>query len=894
MESRPDPNALLALTSGEGGTTKRGRLKIFFGYAAGVGKTYAMLQNAKLAKSAGKDVVLGYIEPHARPNTQALMIGFESIPCRLIDYRSVAIREFDIDAAVKRHPQILLVDELAHTNAEGSRHAKRWQDIDELLEAGIDVWTTLNVQHLDSLNDIVGQITGVAVRETLPDHVFESANEIELVDLPPDDLIDRLNQGHVYLPAQAQKALQSFFHKSNLHALREISLRQAASRIHSDVEVARKSQSSSATWATSERLLVCVGPSPTTAKVIRTAKRMAIALNAPWMAVSVELPDVAVREAAKARIAEHFNLAERLGAETITLAGSSVVNTILEYAKHRNVTKIFVGKTNVSKWKRYFAGSLVDHLIESSKAIDVYVIHGETEKISTFHRNRSRLSLDSLGAFAAIFATCISGGIAAILRTVRIADSEANTVMIFLASVALIAFRFGTSAAILASVLAVLVFDFFFVPPYLTFAISDTQYLVTFVIMLAIGFLISTLASRLKTQIENSRKREHRTNALYELGKQLSSVYGEVFLINTAAQRISEMLSSEVAVFLKRPKGQVEQTYGNIVDPQSVSVAAAQWTIEHQQISGRGTNTLPNADSLFIPLQGSQTCLGCLALINDEDPAQLLQPDSRRLIDTCASQLALALERDQMAINASDSKLQAETERLRNTLLASVSHDLKTPLASIAGSSSVLLRSKSMDPITHDQLLESIFREANRLNRVLSNIMQMTRLEAGASNPNFKWHLIEEIMGSALHRTSDDLTGHRIETNIQPDLPLVLVDDVLLEQVFINLLDNAAKYTPQNSLIRLDCRAENEQVRISIRDYGPGIPQGMEERIFEKFYRANAAPDSGGGNGLGLAICRAIITILGGSITASNPSGGGAEFVILLPKQKMLPEFETG
>lgn len=893
-EERPDPDNLLAQLKSESAECSSGQLKIYFGYAAGVGKTYAMLENAHRALATGKDVVIGYIEPHARPATQKLAERIETVPVRQLDYRGVTLSEFDVDAAIARHPEILLVDELAHTNAEGSRHSKRWQDVQELLEAGIDVWTTLNVQHIESLNDIVGQVTGIVVRETIPDQVFESADEIELVDLPPDDLLERLATGQVYMPEQAKRAVQSFFKRANLSALREMSLRQVASRVHTEVESARLHQTVSQPWATAERLLVCVGPSPTTARVIRTAKRMATAFDAQWMAVSVDLPGISPNSSAASRIAQHFRLAERLGAETLTLAGDSVVSTILDYARKRNITKILIGKTNVSICKRLVSKSVVDQLIDASGEIDIYVIQGKTEKADSHQGIPKRRSIDWRGHITAALMTASVGLLSYMLGFLRIADAEANRVMLFLAGVVFVAFRSGAGPAITASVLSVLVFDFFFVPPFLTFAVSDAQYVVTFAVMLAIGLLVSTLASRLKVQIENSRRREHRNNSLYELGKELSSLYGEVFLVSSAAHRLSELLSAEVVVYLRDSKSQtypVNATDSSLV-AHPVSLPAAEWAIEHSQISGSGTNTLPNACALFVPLQGSQSCLGALAVKPSDSAARLLQPDMRRILESGANQLALALERDRLAIEASESRLQAESEQLRSTLLSSVSHDLKTPLASIAGASSTLLESETLSTETRRDLLVSISSETQRLNRVLENILQMSRLDAGASNPNLQWHVLEDVVGSALTRMTKELQSFPVTVKLPPNLPLIFVDDVLLEQVFINLLENATKYAPAGTAITITATIEKDGMQIRVRDRGPGIPTGLEEKIFDKFHRANSTPDAGQGNGLGLAICRAIVKLHGGSISAANPQGGGAEFMIHLPLKQPPPRIE--
>ena len=881
---RPSPEAWLEVAKANESQAGRGSLKIFFGYAAGVGKTYAMLENAQRAKATGRDVVIGYVEPHARPETQALVAGLEQLPTKEFDYRGVKVREFDIDAALARHPDLMLVDELAHSNAEGSRHTKRWQDVAELLEAGINVWTTLNVQHIESLNDVVGQVTGIVVRETIPDSTFETANELELVDLPPEELLARLNSGKVYLPEQARRAIQSFFQKSNLNALRELSLRQAARRIHSEVESERRQKAVQQPWATTDRLLVCIGPSPTTARVIRTAKRMATALDAPWLAVSIDVAGQRPSGQYQAQIAEHCRLAERLGAETVTLSGQDVTATVLDYARSRNVTKILVGKTLQPRWKRLFHSSVVDELLEQSGKIDLYVIHGEQESAVAARPATGTCAVNWLDYAGAATVIAASGLLAAALRQLHLADTEANTVMLFLAAVAVVANRYGQGPAILASGLAVLVFDFVFVPPYLTFAVADTQYIVTFGVMLAIGLAISTLTSRLKAQIESTRLRERRTTALYHLGKQLSSLYGAAFLVSAAGQRIAEITGGEVAIYLRRPGDIPQVAWGQStsIASHSVSVSVAEWVIEHDQIAGAGTDTLPSAVALFLPLIGSQQTMGALA-VRTPEMEKLLNPDQRALLEACANQLALSLERDQLAIDAAETRIQFEAEQVRNTLLSSVSHDLKTPLASIAGASSILLETPSLNEETTRQLLETVSEEATRLNRLLENILQMSRLDAGAVKPNTQWHVLEEIVGSALHRTRQELADHPVEVQIPSDLPLIWVDGLLLEQALVNLLENAGRYTPPQTPIHVTATTDRNWLRLAIADCGPGLPQGTEEKLFDKFYRGSHVADGGQGSGLGLAICRAIAKVHGGSITASSLPQGGAEFVLRLP-----------
>lgn len=894
-EQRRDPDQLLADVQQEDKNSQRGKLKIFLGYAAGVGKTFAMLENARRAHAAGREVVIGYIEPHARPETAALTDGFEAIPHLVLEYKGVQVREFNVDEALKRKAELLLVDELAHTNADGCRHAKRWQDIEDLLVQGIEVWTTLNVQHIESLNDVVAQVTGVTVRETIPDSVFESADEIELVDLAPDELIVRLQQGKIYGGEQAHRALQSFFRRGNLNALRELAMRQAARRIHTDVEVSRRSSRARVPWSTGERLMVCVGPSPTTAKVIRAAKRMASDIESPWVAASVETAYNAAQSQAVQSIVDHFRLAESLGAETVTLYGEDVPQTLIDYALKHNVTRILVGKTTEPRWRQWLRGSLVDRLIDQSADIDVLVIQGASEPKSLTVRNEQAplLNVKHVWLASSIVAACAL--IAATLRGFRFADAEANTVMIFLAGVALVGYRFDRVASIVACVLAVLTFDFFFVPPYMTFAVSDAQYLVTFLVMLTIGVSISSLTSRLRRQIQVTQQREKRMSALYALGKQLSALYGQVFLCNAAATKIKEITGTEVMIYLSNELGMVEPVTDikSSIAGNPVSQGAAQWVTENGQLAGSGTNTLPSAPALFLPLVGTQQCLGAVAIADSPTRFSLLSPENRHLLEACASQLALAIERDKLVIDAAEARIEAEAEHLRSSLLSSVSHDLRTPLATIEGASQSLLTCSTLAPHIQHDLLKSISDEATRLNRLLENLLQMSKFEAGHSHPNKQWHVLEEIVGIALRRTDRILAEHHVSTQLASDIPLINVDGVMIEQLLVNLLENAALHTPRGSQVVLRAEIENALLAIHVADSGPGVPAGQADKIFDKFVRATASPDSVRGSGLGLAIARAIASCHNGTLTVQTSEMSGADFVLRLPLDKSAPKIEV-
>ena len=893
-DNRPDPEQLLARLQIEPdeSNSPRGKLKIYCGFAAGVGKTYAMLEDARTVAAAGTDMVCGYIEPHGRPETEALLDGQELLPCHTVTYRGVTLREFDLDGALRRKPALILVDELAHTNAPGSRHAKRWQDVEELLDAGINVWTTLNVQHFESLNDVVAQITGVVVRETLPDQVFDQADELELVDLPPDDLLERLREGKVYVPEQAKQAMQRFFKKANLIALREIAMRRTADRISTQVQTARLGETRTQTWPTNERLLVCVGRSPTSAKVIRTAKRMAAAMHAQWIAVHIETPDLQeMDEHACHQLAMHMRLAEQLGAETVTLAGQDVVAELIDYAQSRNVTKIVIGKTGQAKWYRVWRRSLVDRLIARSGDIDVYVIRGVEEQTPA-GKPATTPPIDYRGYARATAVMAAATTVAWAFH--RGGLSDADLVMAFLLGVVYIAARLGRGPSIYASVVAVLLFNFLFTPPHYTFTVTDTKYIFTFVVMFSIGVMISALTSRIKEQAELSRRRERHTEALYRLSRRLAGTLGSHQLVAAAEAQLAEMVGGEVVIFLPDEHQTLHPALrrGQGFAEHPTEVAVALWVYERGRLAGAGTDTLPNAQALYLPLVGPEGTVGVLA-IHRSQVERLSTPEQRQLLETFASQIALALERDRLAEEAQRVLAQAQAEHLRSALLSSVSHDLRTPLAAIAGASSSLLTSTSMDDPTRRELLQMVYEEAERLSRLVENLLYMTRVESGHMTVHKQWQPLEEVVGTALTRLSQPLSAHAVHIQIAADFPFVPVDGILLEQVLINLLDNAAKYAPAGTPIDLHAWIDAGEALVQVADRGPGLAAEDLGHVFEKFYRgAHTTATGSRGAGLGLAICSAIIQAHGGRIWAENRPGGGACFPFSLPLEGQPPSVE--
>ena len=891
-----NPDAVLARLRTEAakddtdGAPARGRLKIFFGYAAGVGKTYTMLEAVRSAANAGRDVLLGYIEPHGRPETESLMVGLPALPLRELNYRGVQLREFDLDAALERRPELVLVDELAHMNAAGCRHTKRWQDVLELLDAGIDVWTTLNVQHVESLNDIVAQITGITMKETIPDSVFDEASDVELVDLIPDELFDRFRDGKIYVPEQAARATDRFFRKANLVALRELAMRRVADRLNRDVQTARLGQTRTQTWPTTERLLVCVSPSPTSAKVIRTAKRMASALHAQWLAVNTETAASAQMDVrSRHRLGLHLKLAEQLGAESVTITGEDVAEEIVRYARSRNVTKIVIGKTDQTPWYRFWHRSIVGHLIAISGDIDVYVIRGVEERTSQPPPGAKK-SWPWKGHVAAAGVLTAATVVAMGLENVGLSD--ANIVMTYLLAVVLVAVKIGRGPAIAASVLAVLLFNFFFTTPYFTFVVDDTGYIFTFAVMLAVALIVSTLTIRIRNQLNLARERERRTEVQYRVSQALASTSGRHQIAIAAEEQLAGIFNGEIALFgiengMLRPL--VRRGHGFTESPTELDTA--RWVFQHAQMAGHGTDTLPNSQAMYLPLQGADVTVGVIGW-HPRQMSDLLTIDQRQLLEAFTTQIALSLERDQLAHEAQRILAQAETERLRSSLLSAVSHDLRTPLAAIAGSASTLLEG-TLDELTRQELARTIYEESDRLSRLVENLLHLTRIESGSMKVDKQWHPVDEVVGSAIRRAHRSLEAHVVETTISTECGLVPMDGLLIEQVLVNLLENAAKYTPAGSVITVSTDRTRCGAELAVCDRGPGLDEFERERIFDKFYRGATTPsDRGRGAGLGLAICRAIVQAHGGEIRAEPRRGGGSRFVMTLPIQGQPPIVE--
>ncbi len=882
-QARADPDELLRQVAAEERRTHRGKLIIFFGSAPGVGKTYAMLEAARSERDLKRDVVIGVVETHGRYDTGALVIGLEMLPRRRVEHRGVIVEEFDLDAALARKPGLILIDELAHTNAPGSRHAKRWQDVEELLDAEIDVYATLNVQHIESLNDVVAQVTGVVVRETVPDRVLEEATEVRLIDLPPDELIVRLEEGKVYVPDQAQRAIESFFRKGNLIALRELALRSTADRVDAQMRMYKTAHGIQQVWATAERILVCVSPSPSSARLVRAARRMATSLHAPCIAAYVETPaSLRMSDGGRQRLADNLRLAEQLGAEAVTLHGESAAQETVAYARARNVTKIVLGKPTHPRWRDFLSRSFLDEIVRSSGDIDVYVISGD-EAASIVPRTEKGVKPPFRGrTYVASVATVIAAtGVAWLLFGRR---QLADVVMVYLLGIIVVSMRFGYGPSLCAAVLSVLFLDFFFVPPYFSFAVSDLQHIVTFVVMFLVAVLVSSLTRRVRQQADAARFRERRTASLYNMSRELAATRATRNLATVAAQHLHDVFEAKVAVLLRTPEGRLENAPAGDKSfvPDEKELGVVDWVWSHDKVAGLGTDTLPSARAVYMPLRGAHGAVGVLGVM-PSDPSRFNDVEQRALIDLFANQIGTALERARLADQAQQAHLQIEAERLRNSLLSSVSHDLRTPLSVITGSASALLESGStLTPEARRDLIETVHEEAHRLNRLVRNLLDMTRLESGAVKVTKEWQEIEGVVGAALSRLDDQLRGRRVDVRFPPNLPLVPIDGVLVEQVFINLLENAAKYTPPGSPIEISAHPDERGLVVEITDEGPGIPKEFVDKIFEKFYRL-PREHGGGGAGLGLAICRGIVEAHGGRIWADNREDGGAVFRFTIP-----------
>jgi two-component system, OmpR family, sensor histidine kinase KdpD len=897
-EHRPSPDALLEAARREEG--RIGKLRIFVGAAPGVGKTYEMLQQAHARKKDGYDVVVGIVETHGRRETEALSEGLEVVPRRHVEYKGQSLTEMDLDAIIARRPQIALVDELAHTNVEGSRHPKRYLDVEELMGSGIDVYTTVNIQHIESLNDVVAQITHVRVRETVPDAVFDRADAVELVDLTPDDLIQRLKEGKVYVPKQAERALEHFFSPANLTALRELALRRTAERVDEQLLSEMQAHAIQGPWAAGERILVCISEDPRSAGLVRYAKRLADRLHGPWVALYVEgRRSLQLSEEERDRIADTLRLAEALGGEAVTLPSSDnrIAEDVIGYAQANNVTQIIIGKSARARWFEILHGSVVHDLVRRSGNISVHVIAGDVVAGQPIPKKSTRPAecnevFDPRPYGAALIAVTIALALAELIQAWI---GATNSDLVFLTAVVAVAVRFGLWPSLFASVASALAYNFFFLPPIYTFTIADPHNVTAFGFFTLVAVIVSSVAARGRNQAVATMERARTTESLYAFSRKLAGAGTLDDVLWATAYQTALMLKVRVVLLLPE-RGTIAVKTGyppeDILD--DADIAAAKWAWENNHVAGRGSDTLPGAKRLFLPMHTGRGAIGVMGIDSDK-PGPLLTPDQRRLLDALADQGALAIERVRLVEEMDRVERNAETERLRSALLTSISHDLKTPLAAVLGSAGTLRDlAEKLSAGEKAELLGTIIDESERLNRFIANLLDMTKLESGAIAPNVALHDLGEIVGSALRRASRILARHEVELDLAPDLPMLELDAVLFEQVLFNILDNAAKYAPAKTTIHIQAWRDGGTVSLRVIDEGGGIPPADIEHIFDKFYRAQKTDQVRAGTGLGLAISRGFVEAMHGTIVAANRSDrSGAMFTINLPVPRQAQRLDT-
>ncbi|MFA6540965.1 MAG: sensor histidine kinase KdpD [Bacteroidota bacterium] len=873
-EYRPDPDSLLHSLKKEEENSRRGKLKIFFGMSAGAGKTYDMLKSAHEARSKGIDIVIGYVETHGRPETEALTAGLEIVPRKKIEYRGVTVEEMDLDAILRRKPAIVLVDELAHTNAPTSRHTKRYQDVLELLDNAVDVYTTINVQHLESRADTVAQISGTIVRETVPDSIFEQADEVELIDISPDDLLKRLEEGKVYTPDRSQRAIEHFFRKGNLTALREMSLRLTAERVDHQLRDYMQSQRITDTWKSGQRLLVGISPSPSNVSVIRWARRMAYTMNATWIALYVETSKQ-LSDAAKLQLNGNIKLARELGAEIITTADEDVAQAMIRTAHRHNATQILIGKTHR---RSFLASTLLENVIEQSGNLDVYVV-GEHDPNTASRKRFSFGEIHSgLGQYAAASFIVCCVAIACYPFSNYLGYQTIS--LILLLAVALLPLKFGVGPVLLGATLSAMIWNFFFIPPHFTFIIGLARDVLMFVMYFAIAIVTSVLTARIRAREKAVRLREEHSTALFTLTKQLTAARNQNEVAEIAITTISTFFNSDVAIFLSQPDGDIftEAHPKSLfrVDEKEFGVAA--WVYWNEKKAGKFTDTLPFASATYYPITGPRYPLGVVGVRTKNQKQFTIDQES--LFQNFIAQIASTLEREQLNEHAKRTVVYAESEKLYKTLFNSISHELRTPIAAIIGASENFEAKHIPDP-SHMEFIDEIHTAADRLNRLVENLLDMTRLESGQLAIKRDWCDIRDIINAALKKVEKEFAGHQITITIGDDVPLVKWDFGLIEQTFTNLFHNASQYTPAGTAVTVDVSKKNDTVRIAVADNGPGFPEEAQKHLFQKFFRVPGS--KAGGTGLGLSIARGFIEAHKGTISASSGSNGGARFDIVLP-----------
>lgn len=873
---RPDPDQLLKQIHRGEATAHRGTLKIFFGACAGVGKTYDMLSDAQQRVKEGMDVVIGIVETHGRGETAELAKGFAQLPRRKISHRGVEIEEFDLDGAIARNPALILIDEHAHTNAPGSRHPKRWQDIEELLERGINVYTTLNVQHLESLNDVVARLTGIPVKETVPDTVFDNADDIVLIDLPTDELLKRLREGKVYVTELVQKrAAEHFFKKKNLVALRELALRRTAERV--DAQMGQENIGVSRDTLLTERVMVCIGHDTLSSRVLRHARRMATRMRAPLYAVYVETKrHYNLSRAQQDTVERNLRLAERLGATTQVLRSEDAVQELLNFAYTNSITHLIVGKRIRSRLSEVVTGTLADQLVRQANQLEVtFITENDTPRPGL--PRLGPLLPRTLSSYA--YATLAIALCSAIAFPLRATTDPDNFTMLYMVGVVGVAARFGTFPAIFATTLSVIAFNFFFIPPYYSFIFHHPQYYLTFSVMMASGIIVGSMAGKLRVQTLFFREREQEIARLYAFTRELATTRGKQLIAECSVRHIAEGFEAEVSVWMPSADGKLESIAGEKT-PDIREQGAAEWAYERRQEAGIGTDTLPSARGLYLPLILHEQSIGVIGIV----PLNGKEIDTGRMnfLEAFAHILAASLQRAADADSAEQSRVEVESERLRSVLLSSISHDLRTPLASINGLISSLLMSKTEMANTVRDTLQSVQAQASRLSRIVTNLLDITKLELGNLSLNRQPYFMAEVIGTALLHVKDIVEQRKLNTIIDSKSDLIEMDGLLVEQVLVNLIENAIKYTKPDGQIDITVEEQDSRLTISVADNGRGIPDSVQKRIFDKFYTGGY--EEGSGSGLGLAICRAIVELHEGDIWVDNNSMGGATFYFTLPR----------
>lgn len=886
-KKRPDPDVLLAKLSKQ----NRGKLTVYLGAAAGVGKTYTMLENAHEMLAAGVDVVIGWVETHKRQETERLVAGLPRIPAKEIKYRNRLLLEMDIDAILARKPKIVLVDELAHTNVAGSRHVRRFQDVEEILDAGIDVTTTINIQHIESLNDIVAQITGVTVRETVPDNIVEQADQVQLIDIPPNELIKRLKEGKIYVGYQAELALNKFFRPGNINALRELSLRFTAYRVDKELNEYMQENDIPGPWPVGERVMVCVSSSPFSAQLIRAARRLARGLQAELLAVHIETPHmISLSEQERDRIFRNMRLAEELGAKTISVAGKDLTTEILGMTKEYNVTHLVVGKPLRSRmWEWLNGGAVVDKLIRYSGGVHIHVIQGRTEV-------KDEIKVKTVAVASGIFLWHYLAGLLMIVLVTlgnwwcRDFLEPMHFIMLYLLPVLLSAVWWGKGPSYVTAVGSVLLFDFFFISPIFTFNISDLPYMWSLPLFLLVSFIIGGQTEKLRLEAKLAGQREKTTRALYSFSREIAAVVDISVIVSIFAEQAWQTLEKSVAVFLPQKSDKLvlaAEAGDEKIGEDSSEEAVAIWAYEHGEMAGHCTDTLPGARYMYIPLTTSDHTVGVLGIRMQE---KMLTPSQRRLMEGWAGLAAIAVERVNLAEQARRTALLVESDRLRTALFNSISHELRTPLASIMGAISGLLDKEGVySEEARQELLETVKEGTDRMDRLVANLLDTARLESGMMQLKKDWCDIEDIIGIGLRRVRECIEGRPLLANIPAELPLVKADCVLLEQVLVNILDNACKYSAPGSEISITVSQDEAVIQVSVADRGIGIPTAYLTQIFDKFYRVEQ-PKSVGGTGLGLSICKGILEAHGGSIQAENRPGGGTVMTFSIPCVEQPPK----